>query len=203
MPEIFAEATSIFQKVRFEPNEIEYKQPLSSVKPPWKIQVYKCMIVSLGQCHFGTESTHLKGVVSPTSHIHIHIQYTHTYVSIYVYISIYIYISSQVPWTSQVSSSLMTNVSEDVFLGGQICNPGVGPLNPFVLDYTLEYTYPNWCRISFINFALSTSPLPSWKTTRSPCPKPSQHNDWKRGSPLRQWHIPTLRTPEWPGTAMP
>ena len=118
VPEIFAEATSIFQKVRFEPNEIEYKQPLSSVKPPWKIQVYKCMIVSLGQCHLLRDWIHpLKGSCFTYCFTYLPNTYTYTvYTHIYMYLYMYLYkyISSQVPWTSQVSSSLMTNVSEDV-----------------------------------------------------------------------------------------
>jgi len=42
---------------------------------------------------------------------------------------------------------------------------------PYVLDYTLDYTYLNWCRISFINFfLLRLLPLlgKSQKTTQLP-----------------------------------
>jgi len=71
------------------------------------------------------------------------------------------YIVSKFHGHPEVSSSLVANVSKKCIRGGDksatlefglsIKNSATNS-KPYVLDYTLDYTYLNWCRISFINF---------------------------------------------------
>ena len=106
----------------------------------------------------------------------------------------------------------MDNVLEHVE-GGQICNLGVWPLNKEQRNKfktICSWLYPGLHLSQLVQdffhqfFLLQLLPIPGNPRKQLSCPRhkhsqavPTQRLE--KGWPLRQWHIPTLRTPEWPG----